>query len=45
LSSADEKPLPGAKSDHVMKFYLDDDGRREIPAEKLIPRPKHEAHP
>ena len=37
-SAADEKPVPGAKSDHVMKFYYDDEGTREIPADRLIPR-------
>jgi len=39
FSSANEKPVPGAKSDHVMKFYSDDEGTREIPADRLIPRP------
>lgn len=39
FNSANEKPVPGAKSDHVMKFYYDDEGKREIPADRLIPRP------
>ena len=39
FSSANEKPVPGARSDHVMKFYYDDEGTREIPPEKLIPQP------
>jgi len=39
FSSANDKPVPGAKSDHVMKFYYDDEGTREIPPERLIPRP------
>jgi len=39
FSSAADKPVPGAHSDHVMKFYYDDEGTREIPPEKLIPRP------
>ena len=42
FSSAGEKPVPGAKSDHVMKFYYDDEGTREIPPERLIPRPKQQ---
>jgi hypothetical protein len=32
--------LAGAKSDHEMKFYLDDEGRIQIPPSKLIPRQK-----
>jgi hypothetical protein len=39
FSSADEKPVPGAKSDFALKFYLDDEHTREIPHDKLIPRP------
>ena len=39
FGSADDKPLPGAHSDRLMKFYYDDEGTREIPPEKLIPRP------
>jgi hypothetical protein len=39
FSSANDKPVPGAKSDHVMKFYYDDEGTREIPADRLIPSP------
>ena len=27
FSSANDKPIPGAKSDHEMKFYYDDEGR------------------
>ena len=37
-SSRADKPVPGAKSDHVMKFYYDDEGRRQIPPDKLIPQ-------
>lgn len=40
FSSEDEKPVPGAKSDHEMKFYYDDEGTVQIPASKLIPPPK-----
>ena len=40
FSSALEKPVPGAKSDHVMHFYYDDEGKREIPISKWIPHPK-----
>jgi hypothetical protein len=35
LSSKLEKPVAGAKSDHEMKFYLDDEGKIEIPKAKL----------
>jgi hypothetical protein len=37
FSSKGEYPVPGAKSDHEMKFYLDDEGRVPIPPSKLIP--------
>jgi BNR repeat-like domain len=37
FSSKGEKPVPGAKSDHEMKFYADDEGRVLIPPFKLIP--------
>jgi hypothetical protein len=40
FSSKGEKPVPGAKSDHEMKFYADDEGRVQIPPSRLIPRPK-----
>ena len=40
FSSKDEKPVPGAKSDHEMKFYYDDEGRFPIPPSRLIPPPK-----
>lgn len=40
FSSKGEKPVPGAKSDHEMKFYLDDGGHFPIPPSKLIPRQK-----
>ena len=40
FSSIGEKPVRGAKSDHEMKFYYDDEGRRPIPPSRLIPRPK-----
>jgi BNR repeat-like domain len=40
FSSKGEKPVPGAKSDHEMKFYLDDEGRVPIPPSRLIPPPK-----
>jgi len=38
FSSVNDKAIPGAKSDHIMKFYYDDEKKREIPPEKLIPR-------
>jgi hypothetical protein len=40
FSSKGEKPVPGAKSDHEMKFYYDDGGHFPIPPSRLIPRPK-----
>ena len=39
FSSKGEKPVPGAKSDHEMKFYADDEGRVLIPPSRLIPHP------
>ena len=35
-SSKLDKPVPGAKSDHEMKFYYDDEGHIPIPANKLV---------
>lgn len=40
FTSKGEKPVPGAKSDHEMKFYLDDEGRVPIPPSKMIPLQK-----
>jgi hypothetical protein len=40
FSSKGEKPVRGAKSDHEMKFYYDDEGRVPIPPARLIPPPK-----
>jgi hypothetical protein len=39
FSSKGEKPVPGAESDHEMKFYADDEGRVLIPPSRLIPHP------
>jgi hypothetical protein len=36
FSSAAEKPVPGAKSDHKMKFFYDDEGKRPIPRSHWI---------
>ena len=36
FSGLGDKPLPGAKSDHVMHFYYDDEGKREIPPSRWI---------
>lgn len=36
FSSADDKPVPDAKSDHEMKFFYDDEGHREIPPSRWI---------
>jgi len=35
FSSKVDQPVPGAKSDHKMTFYLDDEGKIPIPPEKL----------
>jgi hypothetical protein len=40
FSSKGEQPVPGAKSDHEMKFYYDDEGHIPIPPSRLIPPPK-----
>ena len=42
-SSADDKPVPGAKSDHKMKFFYDDEGRRPIPQSRWVPNPRNPA--
>ncbi len=39
FSSIDDKPMPNAKSDHVVKAYYDDEGEREIPAARLAKLP------
>jgi hypothetical protein len=39
FSSKSEKPVTGAKSDHEMRFYYDDEGERQIPPSRLNPRP------
>ena len=36
FSSLDDHPVPNAKSDHVMKFFYDDEGKREIPQSRWI---------
>jgi hypothetical protein len=36
FSSKGERPIPGAKSDHEMKFYYDDEGHIPIPPERQI---------
>jgi hypothetical protein len=36
FSSKGEKPIPGAKSDHEMKFYYDDEGQIPIPPDRWI---------
>lgn len=38
-SSAAERPVPGAKSDHEMQFFYDDEGQRPIPRSRWIPNP------
>ncbi|HTS36307.1 MAG TPA: sialidase family protein [Candidatus Solibacter sp.] len=36
FSSANDRPVPEAKSDHPMHFYSDDEGKREIPKSRWI---------
>jgi hypothetical protein len=36
FGSVDDHPVPGAKSDHEMKFFYDDEGHREIPRSRWI---------
>ena len=36
LSGLGDKPVAGAKSDHEMHFYYDDEGKREIPRSRWI---------
>jgi hypothetical protein len=38
-SSANDQPVPGAKSDHEMIFYYDDGGHRRIPQWRLAKHP------
>jgi hypothetical protein len=40
FSSADERPVPGFKSDHQMQFFYDDGGHRPIPQSRWIPNPQ-----
>jgi hypothetical protein len=37
FSGLADKPVAGAKSDHEMHFYYDDEGTREIPRSRWIP--------
>jgi hypothetical protein len=39
FSSATDVAIPGAKSDHKMKFFYDDEGQREMPRSRWIPNP------
>jgi hypothetical protein len=39
FSSAEDRPVPGAKSDHQMQFFYDDEGQRPIPPSRWIPNP------
>ena len=36
FSSRNDQPVPGAKSDHPMVFYYDDEGQRPIPPSRLV---------
>jgi len=40
LSAQNDRPVPNAKSDHVMKAFYDDEGERRIPAERLAQLPR-----
>jgi len=37
FSALADEPVAGAKSDHEMHFYYDDEGKREIPRSRWIP--------
>jgi len=37
FSGLTDKPVVGAKSDHEMHFYYDDEGKREIPHSRWVP--------
>jgi hypothetical protein len=37
FSSAEDRAVPGAKSDHEMQFFYDDEGTRPIPQSRWIP--------
>jgi hypothetical protein len=39
FSSAEDRPVPGFKSDHEMQFFFDDGGHRPIPRSRWIPNP------
>ncbi len=39
FSSANDRPIPNAHSDHEMHFYYDDEGQREIPRSRWIAGP------
>jgi hypothetical protein len=42
FSSADDRAVPGAKSDHEMQFFYDDEGERPIPRSRWIPNPEEQ---
>jgi hypothetical protein len=42
FSSAKDHPVPGAKSDHKMQFFYDDEGKRPIPRSRWIMKPEGE---
>jgi len=42
LSSKGEEPVPNAKSDHVMIFYADDEGKRPRPASRTEGAPSNQ---
>jgi hypothetical protein len=39
FNGAADKSVAGAKSDHEMHFYFDDEGKREIPRSRWIVNP------
>lgn len=39
FSSANDRPVPNAHSDHEMKFFYDDEGHRQIPRSRWITSP------
>ncbi|MGA8764898.1 MAG: sialidase family protein [Candidatus Sulfotelmatobacter sp.] len=40
FSGLADKAVPGAKSDHEMHFYYDDESKKEIPRSRWIPNPE-----
>ncbi|HEY6769493.1 MAG TPA: sialidase family protein [Candidatus Sulfotelmatobacter sp.] len=39
FNSVNDRPVPGAKSDHEMQFFYDDEGKRPMARSRWIPNP------